>query len=181
MAPHLACRPRTDFLSGGYGRWIKTFARVALSAALFALVTMAALFAASKAGEAADMRQDKLTLQTATGPKIIEIEVASSMDEQMRGLMFRTALADSNGMLFPYTPPREVTMWMKNTYIPLDMVFIRADGIVHRIEARTEPLSETVISSGGEMAAVLELAGGASERLGLKPGDRVEYSLFKKK
>jgi uncharacterized membrane protein (UPF0127 family) len=68
---------------------------------------------------------------------------------------------------------------MRNTYIPLDMVFIRADGIVHRIEARTEPLSETIISSRGDVTACLELAGGAAERLGLKPGDRVEHSYFK--
>ena len=127
------------------------------------------------------MGKEKLTLQTATGPKVIDIELASSMEEQMRGLMFRTSLADNSGMLFPYSPPREVTMWMKNTYIPLDMIFIRADGVVHRIEARTEPFSEAVIASGGPMAAVLELAGGAAERMGLKPGDRVEHPIFSKK
>ena len=127
------------------------------------------------------MRHDTLTLVTASGEKKIDIEVATSMEEQMRGLMFRTSLADTSGMLFPYAPPRELTMWMKSTYISLDMVFIRADGIVHRIEARTEPLSETVISSGGQMAAVLELAGGAAERLGLKPGDRIDYPLFNAK
>ena len=69
-------------------------------------------------------------------------------------------------------------MWMRNTYIPLDMVFIRADGVVHRIEAWTEPLSDDIISSHGEVSACLELAGGAAERLGLKPGDRVAYPLF---
>ena len=94
---------------------------------------------------------------------------------------WRETLADTAGMLFPYNPPRELTMWMKNTYIPLDMVFIRADGIVHRIEERTEPFSETVIASRGDMAAVLELAGGAAQRLGLKAGDRVDYPLFKSK
>ena len=69
-------------------------------------------------------------------------------------------------------------MWMRNTYISLDMVFIRADGVIHRIEARTEPMSERIISSEGPVAAVLELAGGAAERLGLKPGDRVRHSIF---
>ena len=122
------------------------------------------------------MRHDILTLATATGEKKIDIEVAVTINEQTHGLMFRTALPDTSGMLFPYSPPRELTMWMKNTYLSLDMVFIRADGIVHRIEARTEPLSETVISSNGAMAAVLELAGGAAERLGLKPGDRVIFA-----
>lgn len=127
------------------------------------------------------MRHDTLTLVTAGGEKKIDIEVASTTEEQMRGLMFRTTLPDNSGMLFPYAPPRELTMWMKNTYIPLDMVFIRSDGVVHRIEVRTEPLSETVISSGGPMAAVLELAGGAAERLGLKAGDRVDYPLLQRK
>ena len=125
------------------------------------------------------MKHDTLTLLTAGGATKIDIEVAASMDEQMRGLMYRTTLADTAGMLFPYDPPHELTMWMKNTYIPLDMVFIRPDGVVHRIEMRTEPLSETVIASGGPVAAVLELAGGAAERLGLKPGDRIDYPFFK--
>jgi uncharacterized protein len=137
--------------------------------------------AVSGTSEAADMRHETLGLITASGTKTIDIEIAVSMEEQMRGLMFRTSLADNNGMLFPYSPPRELTMWMKNTYIPLDMVFIRADGVVHRIEARTEPLSETVIASGGPMAAVLELAGGAAERLGLKAGDTIDHPLFKAK
>ncbi len=124
------------------------------------------------------MKLEKLTLVTASGEKTIDIEVARTLDEQARGLMFRTSMADTSGMLFPYAPPRELTMWMKNTYIPLDMVFIRPDGVIHRIEVRTEPLSETVIASGGPMAAVLELAGGAAERLGLKPGDRVVHPHF---
>ena len=93
--------------------------------------------------------------------------------------MFRTRLADKAGMLFFYETPQEITMWMRNTYIPLDMVFIRADGIVHRIEARTEPLSENIVASRGDVTACLELAGGAAERLGLKPGDRVEHRFFK--
>jgi hypothetical protein len=96
-----------------------------------------------------------------------------------RGLMFRTHLAERAGMLFPYGAPREVTMWMENTQIPLDMVFIRADGVVHRIEAWTAPLSRATIPSRGKVTACLELAGGAAELLGLSPGDRVEHSAFK--
>ncbi len=92
--------------------------------------------------------------------------------------MFRKSLPENRGMLFPYGKPKEITMWMRNTYIPLDMVFIRADGVVHRIEARTEPLSERYIGSEGPVLAVLELAGGVAEKLGLKPGDRVRHPLF---
>ena len=84
-------------------------------------------------------------------------------------------------MLFFYDKPQEITMWMRNTYIPLDMVFIRGDGTVHRIEAWTQPFSEKIISSGANVSACLELAGGAAERLGLKAGDRVEHPLFKPK
>jgi uncharacterized membrane protein (UPF0127 family) len=128
------------------------------------------------AGQAA--AEDHLELITAAGARTIDIEVAATPEQQALGLMFRTSLADTKGMLFPYGAPRELTMWMKNTYIPLDMVFIRADGTVHRIEVKAEPLSERVISSGGPVTAVLELAGGAAERLGLKPGDQVRHPHF---
>jgi uncharacterized protein len=150
---------------------------VALRAALFAFLALTFAVVAPLSSEA-QMQRETLTLVTASGERKIDIEVARTPDEQAKGLMFRTELADTNGMLFPYSPPRELTMWMKNTYIPLDMVFIRPDGIVHRIEVRTEPLSEVVISSGAPAAAVLELAGGAAERLGIKPGDRVRHSHF---
>jgi uncharacterized membrane protein (UPF0127 family) len=126
------------------------------------------------------MRIDRLTIEPAQGgaARAFDIEIASSDQEKALGLMFRTQLGDSEGMLFPYGKPTEVTMWMRNTYIPLDMVFIRADGVIHRIEVRAEPLSDRIISSGGPVSAVLELAGGAAERLGIKPGDRVGYALF---
>jgi uncharacterized membrane protein (UPF0127 family) len=129
------------------------------------------------AGQAAAKDQLEL-LTTGAGSKMIDIEVAAMPDQQALGLMFRTSLADTKGMLFPYCRPRELTMWMRNTYIPLDMVFIRACGTVHRIEVNAEPLSERVISSGGPVTAVLELAGGAAERLGLKPGDKVRHPHF---
>jgi uncharacterized protein len=151
--------------------------RVAHRAALFAFWVLACIAAAPVNGEA-QMRRETLTLVTAAGNRTVDVEVARTLDEQQRGLMFRTSLPDTSGMLFPYSPPRELTMWMKNTYIPLDMVFIRPDGVVHRIEVRTEPLSEAIVASNGPMAAVLELAGGAAERLGLKPGDRVIHAHF---
>ena len=125
------CRLSTDAHN-----FVRTNTRVAHRATLFALLLIAAIVVMPRTSEA-DMRHDTLTLVTAGGEKKIDIEVARTMDEQMKGLMFRTALADTAGMLFPYDPPRELTMWMKNTYIPLDMVFIRSDGVVHRIEART--------------------------------------------
>ena len=124
------------------------------------------------------MRRENLKLLTAHGTHVIDVEIADTPQEKAQGLMFRTHLDDKSGMLFAYDTPQEITMWMRNTYIPLDMVFIRADGTVHRIEARTEPLSEDIIASRGDVTACLELAGGAAERLGLKPGDRVEHRFF---
>jgi uncharacterized protein len=126
------------------------------------------------------MRVEKLWLVTGAGQETpIDVEMADDPKEKELGLMFRTELADNQGMLFPYGAPQEVSMWMHNTYIPLDMVFIRADGTVHRIERRAEPLSDRIISSEGPVSAVLELAGGAAERLGLKPGDHVRHPFFK--
>lgn len=126
----------------------------------------------------AKMRREPLTLVTAAGEHTIEVEVAETLEEKAVGLMFRRSVPEKTGMLFPYPAPQEVTMWMRNTYVPLDMIFIRADGVVHRIEARTEPFSERTIASQGPVTAVLELAGGAAERLGLKPGDRVIHPHF---
>jgi hypothetical protein len=150
--------------------------RVALLFVVVALMTLPV------APLCAKMRVDRLWLLTGTGQETpVDIEIALAPQEKALGLMFRTELPDGRGMLFPYEEPREVTMWMRNTYIPLDMVFIRADGVVHRIESRAEPLSDRTISSHGPVAAVLELPGGAAERLGLKPGDRVRHSTFEGK
>ncbi len=133
----------------------------------------------SEAAPGAAMAHEQLELATATGIRALVVEVARTPEQQAKGLMFRNHLADDRGMLFPHERPREVSMWMRNTYIPLDMVFITSDGTVHRIAERTEPLSEKIVSSQGEVAAVLELAGGAAQRLGLKPGDKVRHPIFK--
>jgi uncharacterized membrane protein (UPF0127 family) len=138
-----------------------------------------ALLLASLLQPAHAMRRETLKLVTAQGEHVIDTEVTETPAEKAQGLMFRTQLADKAGMLFFYETPQEITMWMRNTYIPLDMVFIRADGIVHRIEAYTEPLSENIVASRGDVTACLELAGGAAGRLGLRPGDRVEHRFFK--
>jgi uncharacterized protein len=127
------------------------------------------------------MRRETLKLVTASGTHLIDVEIADTVEEKARGLMFRTRLDEKSGMLFFYETPQEITMWMRNTYISLDMVFIRRDGTVHRIEARTQPLSDDIIASRGDTVACLELAGGAAERLDLKPGDRVEHPFFDSK
>ena len=164
------------------------FSRAALRAALFVVLPLALIFALSlialSLGAAtetqADMRRETLKFVTATGTHTFQIEIADSIDEKSRGLMFRRSLADDAGMLFPYQPAQEITMWMKNTYISLDMVFIRADGVVHGIATATEPFSEAVIASKGDVTGVLEIRAGIAAKIGLKPGDKVVHPLFGK-
>ncbi|MFM9851515.1 MAG: DUF192 domain-containing protein [Sphingomonadaceae bacterium] len=103
------------------------------------------------------------------------VEVAQTPDQQQRGLMFRESLAPTAGMLFPLSPAREVSFWMKDTVIPLDIVFIRADGSIARIAANTIPYSGDRISSGEPVAAVLELAGGRAADLGIDEDDVVTW------
>ncbi len=92
------------------------------------------------------------------------------------GLMYRTKLAPDRGMIFPFDPPRDASFWMRNTLIPLDMIFVRADGSIANIAANTVPYSEEPVPSDGPVAAVLEIAGGRSAELGIKAGDKVEWS-----
>jgi uncharacterized protein len=158
-----------------------SFGRAAAIAALFlfAVLPLIAITALPTIAQKA-MRQDTLKIITSTGTHAFDIEIAETDEEKARGLMFRRSLAPNAGMLFPYAPAQEITMWMKNTYISLDMVFIRADGTVLRVAAGTEPFSEKVISSEGDALAVLEVIAGTAAKIGVKAGDKVEHKLFAK-
>ena len=123
--------------------------------------------------------RDSLVLHTADGTeRAFDIELAVSPQQQSQGLMYRHSLAEDAGMLFIYRPAREVSMWMKNTVIPLDMLFIAEDGEIVKIVERTVPLSLTPISSDRRVRAVLEINGGMADRLGIRPGDRVIHPAF---
>jgi uncharacterized protein len=98
--------------------------------------------------------------------------------ERAKGLMYRKELPEGRGMLFDFQREQEVSFWMQNTYISLDMLFIRGDGRILRIAENTEPLSTRIISSGGPVRAVLEVIGGTARKLGLAPGDRVAHPIF---
>ncbi|MFC3783817.1 hypothetical protein GGR90_001013 [Sphingopyxis italica] len=104
-----------------------------------------------------------------------DVEVARTDAEQDRGLMFRTSLPENGGMLFPFAKPRIGSFWMKNTLIPLDMIFVRADGSIDRIAENTIPESLEPVVSGGEVSAVLELAGGTAARLGIDESAKVTW------
>lgn len=109
-----------------------------------------------------------------------QVEVARNEADRAQGLMFRRSMPADRGMLFDFGRVEPVAMWMQNTYLPLDMLFIRPDGTIARIAANTEPLSTRTIPSGEPVLAVLELNAGTSARLGIKAGDRVEHPLFKR-
>lgn len=140
------------------------------------IAALAALVGGSPLGAA---ERQTLEIATATGVHVFSVELANTDEERARGLMFRKELPAGQGMLFDFKRDQEVSMWMQNTYIPLDMIFIRADGRIHRIAENTEPLSTRIISSGGPVRAVLEVIGGTAKRLGIRPGDRVAHPMFR--
>ncbi len=120
-----------------------------------------------------------LEIETRQGRHHFTVELATTSDQQAQGLMFRRTLARDAGMLFLYDDDHEIQMWMKNTLIPLDMIFIKADGTILSIAERTVPQSLATIGSRGPARAVLEVTGGTAARLGIKPGDRVVHPAFR--
>ena len=121
------------------------------------------------------LRQVPLTIRSANGDHRFSVEVAATPEQQERGLMFRKSLAGNRGMIFPYNPPVEATFWMKNTLIPLDLIFIRSDGTIVRIAANTIPLSLAPVPAGEPVSAVLEIRGGRAAELGISEGDIVSW------
>jgi uncharacterized protein len=124
---------------------------------------------------------EPLTIVTASGRHAFQVEVMRTPDQRAKGLMFRNYMPPDRGMLFDFERIEPVAMWMQNTYIPLDMLFIRNDGTIARIATGTEPMSTRTIPSGEPVLGVLELNAGAAEKIGAKAGDRIEHSLFKAK
>ncbi len=120
-----------------------------------------------------------VSVKSANGVHIFQVETAKTEEQQQRGLMYRTDIPRDGGMLFapypPSGPPREASFWMKNTPSPLDIIFIRADGSIAHIAENTTPFSEAPIPSGEPVAAVLELRGGRAAELGIADDDVVTW------
>ena len=149
--------------------------RTALVCALI-VVAGCAPSSAKPGATAVAVKLTPLEIVTANKTVHFHVEVARTEAEQARGLMFRTGLPDHGGMIFPMASPRWAVFWMKNTLIPLDMIFIRADGHIARIAANTTPQSLDQVSSGEPVVAVLEIMGGGAEKDGLQAGDLVRWS-----
>jgi uncharacterized protein len=137
-----------------------------------ALVVFGILFATTQAlAQGADLQ--KVEIASKGGTHSFMVELADNDAERARGLMYRKELPEGRGMLFDFGQEQDVSFWMKNTYIPLDMIFIRADGTIRRIAANTEPLSERTVPAGGPVRYVLEVIGGTARNLGIEAGDKV--------
>ncbi|MDP2357488.1 MAG: DUF192 domain-containing protein [Beijerinckiaceae bacterium] len=156
-----------------------------LLAAAFLLAFAPGLYSSVMAQAARSVQQgellEKLTVVTANGQQhSFQVEVAKTDEQRARGLMFRKFMPQDRGMLFDFKTEQPVMMWMRNTYIPLDMVFIARDGRVINVAENTEPLSERTIASAAPAFAVLELNAGVARKIGLNSGDRIEHPLFKR-
>jgi len=122
--------------------------------------------------------QQTLEIATKTGVHAFSVEIADTDAEREKGLMFRKELPEGRGMLFDFKREQEVGFWMQNTYISLDMIFIRGDGRILSIAENTEPLSTRIIPSNGPVRAVLEVIAGTARKYGIAPGDRVASPIF---
>lgn len=122
---------------------------------------------------------EPLSVTTSTGRHDFQVEVMRTEDEHRRGMMFRRSLAADHGMLFQFGAEEVASFWMQNTYVSLDMIFINADGTVHRIAENAEPLSTRTISSGAPVLGVLEVPAGTARRLNIRPGDKVDHAMFR--
>ena len=150
---------------------ISGIVKLAFSAVRLTIVAFVLLMvAACSSGE------DRLVLHTAKGDFSFTVEIADTNEERAKGLMFRNELAADAGMLFDYGKEQEASFWMQNTLIPLDMIFIGADGVVKTIHVNAKPLDTTPIPSGVPVRFVLEIPGGRSREIGLAVGDRMEHS-----
>ncbi len=157
------------------------FARAVLAArvVLFAQVLAACAFLILIAGSARAAELQTLEIASKTGVHPFQVELAVTPEETARGLMFRKELPEGRGMLFDFKTDRPVSFWMKDTPLPLDIIFIRGDGRILRIAENTEPFSERLIPSGGPVRGVLEVIAGTARKLGIAPGDRVAHPMFK--
>ena len=136
---------------------------------------VAIAFAAILAPLAAVADENKLTLHTGTGDYDFNISVVDTPESRAKGLMYVTELANDAGMLFDFKEERGVSFWMRNTFIPLDMIFVDAKGIVKNVHVNAHPHDPTGIPSDGPVQYVLEIPGGRSVEIGLKPGDKMDH------
>lgn len=149
--------------------------RAALRLILICALAVSVAGGRGASAQASACAADRIDLRAPFGTVSFTVEIADTVESRARGLMHRTELAQDAGMLFIYGRTREAGFWMKNTLIPLDMIFINARGIVHKVHANAQPHDLTGINSDGPIRAVLEINGGQARRLGIRPGTVVRH------
>lgn len=137
---------------------------------------LAAAFLCAASAAAGEL--SPLTVETASGRHVFQVEIADTDSERQIGLMHRRELAADRGMLFDFGREQPVAMWMQNTFVPLDMAFIRADGTVHRVESDTTPLSTRSIEAGVDVRYVLEVPAGTARRIGMTRGSKIIHPII---
>lgn len=150
-----------------------------LASALIPVLFVAALVGQSQASEDfVRLPVEQVVVTTDQDDIVFATEIASSDETRARGLMFRRSMGEREAMLFNWSSPRVVSMWMRNTYLSLDMLFVTADGIVVHVQANTVPQSLEVLSAGREVSAVMEIVAGTAAKLGIRPGSRLKHRFF---
>lgn len=142
-------------------------------------VLLTALVCILVSAPALALDRNTVEISSKSGVHVFSVEIADTEPEREKGLMYRKSLPDGRGMLFDFHHDQQVGFWMKNTYVPLDMIFIRSDGRVVSIAQDAEPMSEKIIYSAAPVRAVLEVKAGTARRLGIAPGDRVANPIFR--
>jgi uncharacterized membrane protein (UPF0127 family) len=140
-------------------------------------IVLSLLLVAAPAAEAR-LPVEKVVIETRSGPRTFRLEIAADAAARETGLMHRTHLAPDAGMLFDFKISLMAAFWMKDTPLPLDLIFVRADGIISTIAANAVPYSTAEIQSAEPIRAVIEIRGGTARRLGIAPGDRVRCKIF---
>jgi uncharacterized membrane protein (UPF0127 family) len=156
------------------------FARLVRPLALTLLLMFVAP-AGAQNGPQPKLKVESLEILTKTGIRVFNVEMAETSEQQRIGLMFRKELPDGDGMLFDFGGSRPVAMWMENTIVSLDMIFIRADGTIANIAKATTPFSRATVESQGYIKAVLEVVAGTADRYGIAAGDKVSHRIFGKR
>src|SRR5262249_54743244 len=156
----------------------KSYMMTRRTVSLVAAAIAANLFAFAAGAQLQRFATSELTIVSATGPHRFTVEVAETPEQMQQGLMFRRNMAADAGMLFDYKTPTVATMWMRNTLIPLDMLFVDAQGRIVNAHQRAVPQSLDMIAAAAPVRAVIELNGGTAARLGIAPGDQVQHPIF---
>ena len=149
-----------------------------MSSRIVGLLSALLIVIVSAGFPAAASEQQTLEIVSKSGVHVFSVELAVTEAERERGLMFRKEVPEGYGMLFDFKREQPVSMWMENTYVSLDMIFIRRDGRILHIAENAEPLSRAIIDSGGPVLGVLEVVAGTAKKLGIAPGDRVSAPMF---